>query len=115
MGDVANELLSKTPKDIAIPSIVLFELEVGIAKSNNSEKRRAQLATLVSRIHITPFGEEEARHAAILRADLERIGAPIGCYDTLIAGTALSHNATLITHNTKEFQRVSGLNIEDWY
>jgi tRNA(fMet)-specific endonuclease VapC len=50
-----------------------------------------------------------------VRFDLERIGAKIGPLDTLIAGTALAHGATLVTHNTEEFSRISGLRLEDWY
>ena len=115
IGNVANILLSKSPKDISIPSITLYELEVGIAKSNNPVKRKKQLEALISRISIAPFGTNEAEVAAMVRADLESKGKSIGPYDTLIAGIALSNNATLVTHNTKEFERVNGLTIEDWY
>ena len=115
IGDVPNILLSKAPKDIFIPSIVLYELEVGIAKSTKPKKREIQLELLVSRINIVSFGAQEAKVAATIRANLESNGTPIGPYDTLIAGTALSNNATLVTHNTKEFKRVKSLNIEDWY
>ena len=115
IGDVANILLSKAPKDIFIPSIVLYELEVGIAKSTNPKKRRTQLESLISKINISSFGAQEAKVAATIRANLESNGIPIGPYDTLIAGTALSNNAILVTHNTKEFRRVKSLNIEDWY
>ena len=115
IGDVANILLSKAPKDIFIPSIVLYELEVGIAKSTKPKKREIQLESFISRINIVSFGAQEAKVAATIRANLESNGTPIGPYDTLIAGTALSNNATLVTHNTKEFKRVKSLNIEDWY
>ena len=115
IGNVASILLSKSPKDISIPSIALYELEVGIAKSTKPNKRRKQLKLLISKIDISSFGAKEAEVAAMIRANLESKGTPIGPYDTLIAGTALSINATLITHNTKEFKRVNGLNIEDWY
>lgn len=115
MGNVAETLLSKSPKDISIPSITLYELEVGIAKSNNPKKRKTQLESLISRITVLPFTSKEAAVAAMIREELEHIGTPIGPYDTLIAGIALSSNATLITHNTKEFSRVEGLIIEDWF
>ena len=114
-GDVANILLSKAPKDILIPSIALYELEVGIAKSTKPQKRRKQLESLILRMKISSFGAQEAKVAATIRADLEGKGLSIGPYDTLIAGIALSNNATLVTHNIKEFRRVEGLNIEDWY
>lgn len=115
MGNVAGTLLSKSPKDISIPSIALYELEVGIAKSNSPQKRKKQLETLISRIVVLPFATKEAEAAAVIRAKLENIGTPIGPYDILIAGIALSSNATLVTHNTKEFSRIEGLSIEDWY
>jgi len=115
MGNVARTLFSKSPKDIYIPSIALYELEVGIAKSNNPQKRKKQLETLISRIAILPFATKEAEVAAMIRTKLENIGKPIGPYDTFIAGIALSSNATLVTHNTKEFRRVEGLSIEDWF
>jgi tRNA(fMet)-specific endonuclease VapC len=115
MGNVAEALLSKSPRDISIPAIALYELEVGIAKSNNPQKRKKQLEILVSRIAVLPFASKEAEVAARIRAELENLGTPIGPYDTLIAGIALSSNATLVTHNTKEFSRVEGLGLEDWF
>lgn len=115
MGNVAKALLSKSPKDISIPSIALYELQVGIAKSNNPRKRKKQLESLISRIAVLPFASKEAEAAALVRAELEKLGTPIGPYDTLIAGIALSSNATLITRNTKEFSRVQGLSFQDWY
>lgn len=115
IGNVSGRLLSRSPKDISIAAITLFELEVGIAKSNNPSKRKKQLEALISRIDVIPFAAKEAKAAAMIRADLESKGMPIGPLDTLIAGTALSKNATLVTHNTKEFKRVNQLAIEDWY
>jgi len=73
------------------------------------------LWALIGPMHILPFGEEEAKVAARIRAQLEQAGMSIGPLDTLIAGTALHHGATLVTHNTDEFKRVPGLQIEDWY
>lgn len=115
LGNVAETLLSKSPKDISLPSFALYELEVGIAKSNNPEKRKKQLKLLTTRIAILPFSSKEAEVAAMIRAELEYMGTPIGPYDTLIAGMALSSNATLVTHNTKEFCRIKGLTLEDWF
>jgi tRNA(fMet)-specific endonuclease VapC len=115
MGQVSESLLQVSPEDIAIPSIVVYELNVGIAKSQSPQKRLAQLAQFTSVVDIIPFAEDEAKEAAILRASLEKIGTPIGPYDLLIAGTAIAHNATLVTHNIKEFRRVKNLKLVDWY
>jgi len=115
MGNVANNLLQHPPRDIAIPSIVLYELEVGLAKSKEPEKRRKQLETLAGLVTILPLGAKEAQSAAMIRATLEAAGTPIGSIDTLIAGTALANQGTLVTHNTKEFSRVDSLQMTDWF
>jgi tRNA(fMet)-specific endonuclease VapC len=115
VGNVSDSLLKNPPNRIGIPTIVLFELEVGIAKSVSPEKRINQLAALTSIVNILPFGMDEVRCAATIRADIEKQGTPIGPYDILIAGTALSKKGILVTHNTKEFGRIEGLQIEDWF
>ncbi len=115
MGNVSHRLLREPPQGIGIPSIVLFELEVGIAKSSSPKKRTEQLKELASVVSVFPFGTNEARSSALVRARLESEGIPIGPYDILIAGIALAHKATLVTHNTQEFNRIKDLSIEDWY
>ncbi len=114
-GNVPEKFLSKSPKDIAIPSIVIYELEFGIAKSSSPKKRRAQLAEILSLVNILPFGDKEASLSASIRAKLEKKGTPIGPYDILIAGTALAHQGILVTNNLKEFSRVPKLKTENWY
>jgi len=114
-GQVASKLLARAPKDIGIPAVVLYELQVGIAKSSAPDKRTRQLAELTSVVQIVPFHQREANAAAELRAALERGGRPIGPYDTLIAGTALAHGAILVSRNTREFDRIEALRVEDWY
>jgi tRNA(fMet)-specific endonuclease VapC len=115
MGQVAERLLSTPPREVALPAVVLYELELGLAKSSSPERRRSQVDELVRRVTILPFGHAEAQVTARIRADLERAGEPIGPLDFLIAGTALANGATLVTHNTEEFRRVGGLSLEDWY
>ncbi len=115
MGEVANNLFLHSPKEIFIPSIVVYELEVGIAKSNSPAKRREQLNLLLEQIKIIDFGKKEAKEAAAIRANLEKLGTPIGPIDTLIAGCAKANNLTLVTRNTKEFIRVDGLRVENWF
>jgi tRNA(fMet)-specific endonuclease VapC len=114
-GNVAKEILARSPSDIGIPSIVLYELEVGIAKSTSPRKRMGQLGELTAVVQTLPFGAAEARVSAAIRSNLEKKGRPIGPYDVLIAGTAKACNATLVTRNTREFKRVQGLVLEDWY
>ncbi len=115
MGDVADKLLTTPPKEIAIPSVVLYELEYGIAKSNSPEKRQAQLNEFCSVVEVLPFNNKEAHCSALIRASLEKKGTPIGPYDLLIAGTAVANHGILVTNNTKEFDRVPDLKLENWY
>lgn len=114
-GRVAERLLATPPSSVAVPTIVLYELESGIAKSSDSERRRRQLDSLLDVVVLLPFGIEEAKAAALLRASLERAGTPIGPIDTLIAGVVLAHRATLVTRNLREFGRIKDLKVENWY
>ncbi|WP_230659141.1 type II toxin-antitoxin system VapC family toxin [Psychrobacter sp. I-STPA10] len=115
MGQVASYIYNCHPQDIAIPAIVLYELYVGIEKSTHPNKRITQLETLLTQVQVLPFNQQEAKISAMIRAQLEQNGTPIGHYDIQIAGTTLTHNAILVTHNTKEFSRVEGLQIIDWF
>jgi tRNA(fMet)-specific endonuclease VapC len=114
-GNVAREILARSPSAIGIPSIVLYELGVGIAKSTSPRKRLGQLEQLTSIVQTLPFAAAEAQASAAILARLEKKGTPIGPYDVLIAGTAKARSATLVTRNTQEFKRVQGLALENWY
>jgi len=114
-GRVAERMLARAPQDIGIPAIVLYELQVGIAKSSSPEKRSKQLAELTSAVQVLPFHQREAKAAAEIRATLESEGQPIGPCDTLIAGTALAHGSILVSRNVREFERIDQLRLEDWF
>ena len=114
-GQVAQNLANVSPLEIVVSTIVLFELQVGIAKSNSPAKRTQQLQKFLSRVNVIPFDRDAALAAATIRAQLEQQGTPIGPIDVLIAGTAVALQATLVTHNVNEFSRVSELAIADWY
>jgi len=115
IGQVSQNLLNTPPNEIAIPTIVLYELEYGIAKSSSPEKRTRQLSEICSVVKILPFTDNDARQSALIRAELESKGKPIGPYDLLIAGIAVANNGVLITNNTAEFKHVSTLRIGNWY
>jgi tRNA(fMet)-specific endonuclease VapC len=114
-GRVVEHFLRTPPQDVAIAAAALYELETGVAKSRFPERSRTQLDEVISWMTVLPLGSAEARASARIRADLERKGQAIGPIDILIAGTAVSHGATLVTHNTREFERVEGLVLVDWY
>ena len=111
VGNVSAHLLSKSPQEISIPTVVLYELQVGIEKSTHPQKRKKQLEVLVSRVTVSSFDVKEACIAATIRADLERKGTPIGPYDILIAAIALSSKSILVTHNTKDRHRKMGIGV----
>jgi len=96
-------------------SVVMFELWYGVDKSSRPQANSERVAIFLSGpVGILPFDDTDARAAGSIRAALETSGRPIGAYDLLIAGQALSRQLTLVTANVKEFSRVKGLNWEDW-
>ena len=90
------------------------ELLVGAEKSSQPERVRREVESLLEAHGIIEITEEVAGHYARVRADVERRGLIIGGNDLWIAAMALALGATLVTNNTDEFSRVSGLVLEDW-
>jgi tRNA(fMet)-specific endonuclease VapC len=100
---------------LAIPSIVLFELWYGVARSQRRRENAERLRVfLAADIDVVPFAGEDSPIAGDLRRALEAAGTPIGAYDLLIAAQALRTGATLVTANATEFARVAGLAWQDW-
>ncbi|MGB8839793.1 MAG: type II toxin-antitoxin system VapC family toxin [Aliidongia sp.] len=100
------------PQDFGIPAIVVHELFYGAYKGLRIAQNVARVEAL--QFQTVDFDREDARQAGEIRAKLAAAGTSIGPYDVLIAGQALARALTLITHNTREFQKVPGLLIEDW-
>ena len=115
LGNVKERLLVCQPSEIVLSSVVYYELQVGILKSTSPQKRIAQLAILKNQVSWVDFDEKSAEATAQIRVELERIGKPIGSYDVQIAGMAMANDLILVTHNTGEFGRVSGLKLENWF
>jgi len=100
---------------MVLPAICLFEMRYGHAKSARRASSDQQLELFLARgISVAPFEAEDAAHAGEIRARLEALGTPIGSYDYLIAAQARRRGATLVTANTREFERVPGLLVVDW-
>ena len=115
LGNVKERLLACQPSEIVLSSVVYYELQVGILKSTSPQKRIAQLAILKNQVSWVDFDEKSAEATAQIRVELERMGKPIGSYDVQIAGMAMANDLLLVTHNTGEFGRVSGLKLENWF
>ena len=100
---------------LATSSIVAHELWYGVAKSGRVAQNANRLTAFLARaVVVLDYSAKDAQAAGEIRAELERQGKRIGEYDTLIAGQAFARNLVLVTANTKEFQRVKGLVVEDW-
>jgi tRNA(fMet)-specific endonuclease VapC len=100
---------------LATSTIVIHQLWHRAAKNELATRyARALTAFLSSGIEVLDYTERDAQAAGEIRAELERKGERIGEYDTLIAGQAYARNLVLVTANTREFERVKGLVVEDW-
>ena len=99
---------------IAIPDVVLAEIEYGARKSRAYEKTIAQYRKFTQSFESVPFSDTAAECYGRIRASLEMHGEVIGANDLLIAATAMADDSVLVTHNVKEFSRIEGLRLEDW-
>ena len=98
---------------VAVSSITGAELSFGVEKSGSTRNRQA-LDKFLAPLDILAFDEAAMRASGSLRTHLEGQGTPIGSMDMLIASHALALEATLVTNNAREFQRVPGLVLENW-
>jgi tRNA(fMet)-specific endonuclease VapC len=97
-----------------ISSVVLSELQYGVRKSRWRKANQALLDEFMLDFDVSDYDASAAVFYGELRTDLEKRGKPIGPMDMMIAAHALSLEANLVTHNTREFARVKGLRLEDW-
>ncbi len=111
---VMQRMRRTLPAEIYLCSIVKAELLLGALKSANPPKNLAVVNAVVATYQSPAFDDKAAEHYASLRAELESKGTPIGSNDYFIAAIALANGLTVVTHNTREFSRISGLTIEDW-
>ena len=114
---VVPRLQALRPADLGVPAIVEYELRYGLLRMPlaMAAPRLAALAQFLRPLQMLSFDSECATIAARTRVDLEAVGTPIGPHDTLIAATALRHQATLVTRNVREFARVPGLQCLNWH
>ena len=113
-GGVVPRLQALSSRRLALPSVVVLEVRFGLLRKGMLSALSA-FDELSSACGQLDFDAEAADHAARIRLQLETAGTPIGLADLLIAATARRHGCTLVTHNTREFSRVPGLLLEDWY
>ena len=109
----SKRLRELPPAEVALSAVVIHELYYGAYKSARRDENVAVLDAL--QFVTLELDREDTQSAAEIRAHLSRLGQTIGPYDVLIAGQARARGLTLVTHNRREFERVPGLMIEDWW
>ncbi len=105
---------SRHQGELALSSIVASELLYGAAKSSEPELARTNLMLLFALLEALDFNAGDAEHASDIRFHLRQTGQMIGPNDLLIAGQARARGMVLVTNNTREFERVPGLRLENW-
>ena len=112
---VLTRIKQTPPNELVISTVTVMEIEYGF-KLNPARAKKIQtvMEALLSTIHILPYTDQHAKTTAEIRAGLKKLGMPIGPYDVMISATALNQNLIMVTSNTKEFQRITGLVLEDW-
>lgn len=111
---VIRNFLKHEPSELCISSISYAELMHGVEKSQDAERNRVAITLFLSPLSVLEFDNYAAEEYGKVRTELERKGTPIGPMDTLIAAHARAENLILVTNNTREFNRVEGLNVENW-
>jgi len=113
-ANVVQEIKASKPEDLFLCQIVKAELIYGAYKSARQVENLALLGKFLHQFGSLPFNDESVEAYGQIRAKLDKIGKPIGFNDLIIASIALAHDITLVTHNVREFSRVSHLEIVDW-
>jgi len=101
-------------KQLHISTVTIFELHYGIEKNNSHQRNLTALENFIAPLTVVDFTADAAKKAALIRHQLQQQGKPIAAYDILIAAIALALNMTLLSNNTREFERVKGLKLENW-
>ena len=109
-----REAFKRHQDQMCISSVTWGELIYGAEKSSQPERNLSDIEQMAARLEIAPFGAQAATHFGQLRAELYRIGKPVGPYDMMIAGHARSMGLILVSNNLKEFDRVPGLRLDNW-
>ncbi len=111
---VARRLAQLYPSRVFVCQIVKAELYYGAYKSSRREQNLDLLHRFFKQFASLPFDDQAVEIYGDIRNELAKRGTPIGPNDLIIAAIAVAHKAILVTHNTREFDRVPGLHVEDW-
>jgi len=109
-----REAFKRHQSQMCISTVTVGELIYGAERSAQPERNLTEIEGLTARLEVSPFRAEAAVHFGQVRAELYKLGKPIGPHDMMIAGHARSLGLVLVTNNVKEFERVPGLRLENW-
>ena len=113
--NVIQRIKSEQPVNLAVSSVTVMELQYGLKLNPQRAKKISPIiSALLRTITVIAYDSRCAEQTAIIRAQLKAVGKPIGPYDIMIAGTAIEHSLIMVTANTKEFNRINSLDIENW-
>jgi len=112
--EVVLDIFNTRSGQACLSSVSLMELIYGAEKSESPARNLRVIEGFSARLEVLPYDENAAIHTGQIRAELAKRGKPIGPYDQMIAGHARSKGLILVTNNTKEFKRVSGLRLDNW-
>ena len=107
-------LFNQHEGQMCISTVTWGELVYGAERSSQAERNLSDIEALGARLEVASFDAQAATHFGQVRAELYRVGKPIGPYDMMIAGHARALGLILVTNNMKEFERVPGLRLENW-
>jgi len=114
-GPLQQRMLSAMLKqEVAISAITRAETRYGLALLKANDKRRASVNLLLREYPALPWTTDAADRYGDIAAHLQQSRQVIGEMDTLIAAHALAEGLILVTHNTRHFERIPGLKLEDW-
>ena len=113
-SSLAEKVLSVPPSEMAVSAITVFEMQFGAEKRKWGDVLRKRMWEFLSAFTILPFDVSDAVAAGNIRAFLAEHGQTIGQYDVMIAAQGVARGIVVVTHNTGEFKRVPGIQLEDW-
>ena len=113
-GSVADRILQHRPSELCVSAVSVAELRYG-ADLRHSPKLHRLIDAFVAEIEVVPFDEACASSFGTIAADLANRGVPIGDFDVLIGAHAAALEVVLVTNNVRHFERIRGLEVENWY
>ena len=100
--------------DIAICVITATELYFGAYNSNKIEQNLKTAENFIQSITVLPLSNDTLKKFGQLKAQFRKAGTPVADFDLLIASVAIAKNLILVTNNTRHYQRITGLNLDNW-